>query len=92
MQVNVGQAKTELSKLLAAVEAGEEVEIARNGVAVAKLVKVEPPTAGQRFLASWGSMRGEFGITDPAVLDEPTFTEQELDEIYDKPIGGWPAE
>ena len=27
MRVNVGQAKTELSKLLARVEAGEEVEI-----------------------------------------------------------------
>ena len=35
MVVNVGQAKTELSKLLARVEAGEEVTIARNGVPVA---------------------------------------------------------
>jgi antitoxin (DNA-binding transcriptional repressor) of toxin-antitoxin stability system len=38
LQVNVGQAKTELSKLLARVEAGEDVEIASGGVPVARLV------------------------------------------------------
>lgn len=82
MRVNVGQAKTDLSKLLAAVEAGEDVEIARNGVPVAKLVKVEPQTAGQKMLASWGSLKGQIHIHD----DGPTFTEEELDEIYDNPI------
>src|SRR5256885_16530187 len=35
-------AKTNLSKLIAQVEAGEEVVIARNGNPVAKLVKIEP--------------------------------------------------
>lgn len=38
MRVNVGQAKTDLSKLLVRVEAGEDVEIARDGVPVARLV------------------------------------------------------
>ena len=37
--VNVHEAKTYLSKLLARVEAGEEVVIARNGKPVARLVK-----------------------------------------------------
>ena len=36
--VNVHQAKTELSRLLARVEAGEDVVIARRGVPVARLV------------------------------------------------------
>ncbi|MGH9321991.1 MAG: type II toxin-antitoxin system Phd/YefM family antitoxin, partial [Vicinamibacteria bacterium] len=36
--MNVHEAKTHLSKLLERVEAGEEVIIARNGKAVAKLV------------------------------------------------------
>ncbi len=36
--VNVHQAKTELSRLLAWVEAGEEVVIARRGEPVARLV------------------------------------------------------
>ena len=38
--VNVHQAKTELSRLLEAVEAGEDVVIARAGVPVARLVPV----------------------------------------------------
>lgn len=38
IMVNVHEAKTTLSALLAAVERGEEVVIARNGEPVAKLV------------------------------------------------------
>jgi prevent-host-death family protein len=38
--VNVHKAKTELSRLLEAVEAGEDVVIARAGVPVARLVPV----------------------------------------------------
>ncbi|MDE0033410.1 MAG: type II toxin-antitoxin system prevent-host-death family antitoxin [Deltaproteobacteria bacterium] len=37
--VNVHQAKTQLSRLLAQVEAGEEVVIARRGEPVARLVR-----------------------------------------------------
>jgi len=81
MRVNVGQAKTELSKLLAQVEAGEDVEIARDGVPVAKLVKVDRQTPGQRMLASWGALEHEIHVYD----DGPTFTDEELDAIYDKP-------
>ena len=84
MRVNVGQAKTDLSKLLAAVEAGEEVEIARNGVPVARLVKVEPRTVGQRLIDSWGS--GAEGFVLREGWDDPTFTEEALDEIYSNPI------
>jgi prevent-host-death family protein len=40
MQVNVHEAKTQLSRLLEAVERGETVTIARNGKPVAELVKV----------------------------------------------------
>ena len=39
--VNVHEAKTHLSRLLAQVEAGEEVIIARNGQPVARLVPVQ---------------------------------------------------
>lgn len=82
MQVNVGKAKTDLSKLLARVEAGEEVEIARNGVPVARLVKIDAhPSPGERFLAGWGSMAGQIWISP-----DFEFTEEELDEIADEPI------
>ena len=39
--VNVHQAKTQLSRLLVQVEAGEEVIIARNGTPVARLVSLQ---------------------------------------------------
>ena len=40
--VNVHQAKTQLSRLLAQVETGEEVVIARRGEPVARLVSCKP--------------------------------------------------
>lgn len=63
MRVNVGQARTDLSKLLVRVEAGEDVEIARNGVPVARLVAIEPATGpGPRFLAARASLAGQITI------------------------------
>jgi prevent-host-death family protein len=41
MQVNVHEAKTQLSKLLELVESGETVVIARHGKPVAELVRVQ---------------------------------------------------
>ena len=41
--VNVSQAKTQLSRLLARVEAGEEVTITRRGKPVARLVRLQAP-------------------------------------------------
>ena len=43
MVVNVHQAKTQLSRLLVRVEAGEDVVIARRGEPVARLVGCNPP-------------------------------------------------
>jgi prevent-host-death family protein len=39
--VKVGEAKTHLSDLLARVEAGEEITIARGDVPIAKLTRIE---------------------------------------------------
>lgn len=81
MLVNVGQAKTDLSRLLARVEAGEEVEIARDGVPVARLVRMETtPGVGARFLAARGSLAGRISIDV-----DFEFTEAELDELLDEP-------
>ena len=41
--VNIHHAKTQLSRLLERVEAGEEIVIARNGTPVAKLVPMASP-------------------------------------------------
>jgi prevent-host-death family protein len=79
MLVNVGQAKTDLSKLLAQVEAGETVEIARDGVPVARLVRIERPISpGARLLAARGSLAGRISIAE-----DFEFTEAELDEMLD---------
>lgn len=43
MQVNMLDAKSKLSNLVAAVEKGEEVILARDGVPVAKIVKYDKP-------------------------------------------------
>ncbi len=57
--VNVHEAKTNLSRLLAQVEAGEEVVIARNGKPVARLVAIQ-----QRGKRKPGSMAGLFTVPD----------------------------
>ena len=63
MIVNVHEAKTALSKLLARAEAGEEVIIARAGKPVARLVPVTP--APKRRFGSWA---GRFRIDDEELL------------------------
>lgn len=59
-QVNIHQAKTELSKLIERAEAGEEIVIARAGRPVAKLVRVGK-AGGRRRL---GLLDGKFRIPD----------------------------
>ena len=59
LTVNVHEAKTHLSRLLARVEAGEEVVIARNGKPVARLVRCKPKGKPQP-----GSMAGLFEVPD----------------------------
>jgi prevent-host-death family protein len=78
MRVNVGQAKTDLSRLLARAEAGEDIEITRNGAPVAKLVRIESTERpGERFLKGWGSLKGQIWISD-----DFEFSEEELDQMY----------
>jgi prevent-host-death family protein len=47
MEINVHQAKTQLSRLLRKVAEGEEITIARAGVPVAKLVAVRPASGSR---------------------------------------------
>ena len=57
--VNVHQAKTHLSRLLARAEAGEEVVIARRGTPVAQLVACKP-----RKKRRPGRLKGKIVIPD----------------------------
>ncbi len=57
--VNVHEAKTQLSRLLAQVEDGQEVVIARNGKPVARLV-----SCNSRGKREFGSLAGQVSIDD----------------------------
>jgi prevent-host-death family protein len=58
MQVNMHDAKTKLSELVAAAENGEEVVIARNGTPAVRLVAVTPEHRPVRL----GALAGEIEI------------------------------
>ena len=62
--VNVHQAKTHLSRLLAQVERGEEVVIARNGKPAARLVACQPK-AKREFGALAGRVHIDDSFFDP---------------------------
>lgn len=71
--VNVHDAKTQFSKLIAQVERGQEVVIAKAGRPVARLT---PYTQAKRKISPPGGMEGRgFRIADD--FDEP------LDELFD---------
>jgi len=72
--VSIHAAKTNLSKLVARAEAGEEIIIARGNKPAAKLVPIA--TKGRRV---FGAMRGEFTIT-PEFFDP--LPPEELDLWY----------
>jgi prevent-host-death family protein len=72
--VSIHAAKTNLSKLVARAEAGEEIIIARGRTPVAKLTAVAPK--GKRV---FGAMRGEFSIA-PEFFDP--LSPEELEAWY----------
>jgi prevent-host-death family protein len=65
MQVNMHEAKTTLSELVAAAESGEEVIIARNGTPAARLVAITAEHPPVRL----GVLAGEIEIGPN--FDEP---------------------
>ncbi len=70
----VHQAKTNLSKLLAEMEAGGEVIIARGATPVARLVPVALLTETPRV---FGKYKGQFTV-GPEFFED--FTDEEIDE------------
>ena len=66
MQVNILEAKNQLSRLVKAAAAGREIVIASNGKPMAKLV----PLAPRRRLGSWRALRVSQAKIDAAFLPE----------------------
>jgi prevent-host-death family protein len=71
--VNMLQAKSNLSRLVAAVESGAETEIiiARNGRPAAKLVAIKPASRGKRI----GVAKGKFTVPDDIDVDAAAIAE-----------------
>lgn len=79
-QVNIFEAKTNLSKLIEQIEqGGEDIVIARAGKPVARLTTVEPAQKPIRF----GLMKGEIWVADD--FDAP-LPDEILREFYEGPI------
>jgi prevent-host-death family protein len=58
----IHEAKTQLSKLIALAEEGEDVVIARRDTPVVRLVPVAPPQAAPR--RQFGALKGKIALTD----------------------------
>lgn len=71
--VNVHEAKSHLSKLLARVEQGEEIIIARSGEPIARLSRVRKP----RLRDFAGCMKGEIWLADD--WDDP---DPEIERLF----------
>ena len=83
IHVNIGEAKTRLSELIAAARRGEDVVIAHAGKPAVKLVPVSPEldraALAARRLAFFGSIGGKPSMN--SIWKEPTFRDEELDSF-----------
>ena len=62
LKVNVREAKTDLSKLIRLVESNieDEIQLARNGISVARIVPMKPVSTAKRI----GVAEGKFEVPD----------------------------
>jgi prevent-host-death family protein len=90
MEINIHHAKTNLSKLIAAAESGEEVIIARNGKPAVKLVLVTAPARKSRK-HMLGSGIGKIWMADNAFSPEADLEIQKLFEAHDPKLDFTPG-
>jgi prevent-host-death family protein len=63
-QVNLYEAKTQLSSLVERAAAGEEIVIAKNGKPMARLIPLGPSSRP----IPWGDLRGRVSISDAELM------------------------
>jgi prevent-host-death family protein len=95
IHVNIGEAKTRLSELVAASLRGEEVILSKAGKPVAKILALESAIADEKErakaersakLKAWiGSGKGKLGPNAGNLFLEPTFTDEEMDALENDP-------
>jgi prevent-host-death family protein len=84
--VNMHEAKTQLSKLVARVEGGEQIMITRAGKPAAKLVPVAQSKPGRRKLGGW---EGKVWMVSD---EEMAKVDKEIAEEFYGPEDEWPDE
>jgi len=90
IHVNIGEAKTRLSELVAASLRGEEVTLAKAGKPVARIVALEDGKAleqaerAAKFKAWMGSLEGVFPESAGDLFLEPEYSDEELDAFEAK--------
>lgn len=86
--VTVHEAKTHMSRLLARVEAGEEIVIARGRIPIAKIVALEPPKKVRRIPGRYAHLKpsGSKGILDNGFWDPLTDEEMGIADRDDDPL------
>jgi prevent-host-death family protein len=82
VQMNIAEAKAKLAELVRRAEAGEEVLIARGGAPVAKLVAANPKPDRTPRMGAWAHL-GPLSEADLKELEEPLYSEAELDEMIE---------
>lgn len=94
IQVNIGEAKTRLSELVAASLRGEQVVLSKAGEPIAEIIPIEAARARAEAAAkaerkakmkAWiGSGKGKLGPNAGDAILEPAYTDGELDEFEAK--------
>lgn len=81
MQVTIHEAKTHLSRLIAAVERGEEVVISRRDKPVVELRQVEP-SPKQKRSAGFGGLKGYFSDELIDYLSNNSKLDKEIEQDF----------
>jgi len=72
--VNIHEAKTHFSRLVAQAANGEEVIVAKAGKPIVKIVPVDPPKASRRL----GFLEGQFKVPE----DFDTMCAKDIEEMF----------
>lgn len=92
MHVNVGEAKTRLSELLAAAARGEEIVVNKAGVPYATLVPrpealaLEREARAAKRKAAFGCLANEYKDVPPFEI-MPSMTDEEIEERFKRKFG-----
>jgi prevent-host-death family protein len=94
IHVNIGEAKTRFSELLAAAVRGEEVVVNKAGVPMATIVPrpealaLEREAIAAKRVANLGFAREKYAHLPPEAFDvPPSMTDEELEERYQQKFG-----